>query len=361
MPAHAARTRSLLPHALAVLYGIALAYVSLEPFAPWLRPEPGTPFFLFAPWPAHWTRPDAIFNVIAYVPLGVFVAWASAAAWRHERLTTTLMLGAALSFALETAQMFLPLRDASTLDLIANVTGTGLGALLAAGLGHSRLPAWLTGWRDRWVLPGSLGDLGLALLVIWLVAHVNPGIALFGTTYELDLQLAGDPPVKDLAVTLVTGATSAFQLLGVGLFVALLVPQRRQVGIALLALIGLAIGVKVLGGAVLLKPAAWDHWLSPAVADGVAAGALLLLAAVWLPRAAQVALAAVALLSSVLAPLLIPDLLFARAPLSGFAWSYGQLLNFNGLTRAVLVAWPGAASMLLFALAGRPRWGAAES
>jgi hypothetical protein len=108
---------------------------------------------------------------------------------------------------------------------------------------------------------------------------------------------------------------------------------------------------------VLLKPAAWEHWLSPGLSTGVAAGALLLLAAIWLPRSAQAAVATVALLSSLLTTLLAPDLLFARPPLSLFAWSYGHLLHFNGLTHLVLLLWPVAASAYLFALAGRPDWG----
>jgi hypothetical protein len=33
------------------------------------------------------------------------------------------------------------------------------------------------------------------------------------------------------------------------------------------------------------------------------------------------------------------------------------LLNFNGLTRTVLMLWPIAASAYLFVLAGRPGWG----
>jgi hypothetical protein len=90
----------------------------------------------------------------------------------------------------------------------------------------------------------------------------------------------------------------------------------------------------------------------------VAAGTLLLPIALWLPRPAQVALAAIALLSSLLAAMLAPDLLHARAPVAMFDWSYGQLLNFNGLTHTVLVAWPFVATVYLFALAGRPGWGA---
>jgi len=50
-------------------------------------------------------------------------------------------------------------------------------------------------------------------------------------------------------------------------------------------------------------------------------------------------------------------IVFARAPLGLFSWSYGQLLNFNGLTHTVLLVWPAVASLFLFALAGRPGWG----
>jgi hypothetical protein len=73
-----------------------------------------------------------------------------------------------------------------------------------------------------------------------------------------------------------------------------------------------------------------------------------------------VAVASIALLSSVLAPLLTPEAMFANAPLSVFNWSYGHLLNFNGLTHTVLLGWPFAACALLFALAGRPGWGEPE-
>jgi hypothetical protein len=79
--------------------------------------------------------------------------------------------------------------------------------------------------------------------------------------------------------------------------------------------------------------------------------------AIWLPRPAQVTLAAVALLSSLLATVLLPDLVFARAPVGLFNGPYGHLRNFNGLTHTVLLVWPMVACAFLFALAGRPQWG----
>jgi hypothetical protein len=186
---------------------------------------------------------------------------------------------------------------------------------------------------------------------------VNPGIPLFASMFEAAPRLGPPGTAPDLAATLLQGAHSAFQLLGVGLFLALLLRERRHAAGAMLLLIGAALLVKGAAAAILLKPAAWQHWLSPGVSMGVAAGTLLLSMAIWLPRAAQVALAAIALLSSLLATLFVPDLVYAQAPLALFDWTYGQLLNFNGLTHAVLLAWPVVASLFLFALAGRPGWG----
>ncbi len=359
MPAH----RSLLPHFLAALYGLAIIYASLQPFSPWIAPAPGTPFFLFAPWPTYGTRFDVIANVVAYVPFGFFVALVPRRRHSPGRSFLAVGVGAALSFAIETLQMYVPSRDASVVDLISNTAGAAAGGAFAIAFARSATAKrTVASLRDRWFLPGRIGDLGLALLAIWLAVQVNPGIPLFATMFDATPApevLAGTEAIAsgDLVAALVEGAHSGFQLLGVGLFLALLVRDRRYVGGAILLLIGTALVVKGVAATVLLKPAVWSHWLSPGVSTGVAAGALLLLTAIWLPRPVQVAVATVALLSSLLATLLAPDLLFARAPLSQFSWSYGHLLNFNGLTHMVLLAWPLAASAYLFALAGHPQWG----
>jgi VanZ family protein len=362
MPPHP--PHSLLPHFLAALCGLAIFYTSLQPFAPWIAPAPGTPFFLFAPWPPRFTRFDVVANVIAYAPFGFLVALVPRRRPPLGRLSVAIAAGIALSFALETLQMFLPPRDASIIDFASNTAGAAAGGAFGVAFARSAAAKRIVAsFRDRWFLPGRVGDLGLALLAIWLAVQVNPGIPLFATMFDPSPQLGaatGTSAVRvggDLAAALVEGAHSAFQLLGVGLFLALLLRERRFVGGAVLLLIGTALFVKGVAAAILLKPAAWEHWLSPGVSTGVAAGALLLLAAIWLPRPVQIAVATVALLSSLFATLLAPDLLFARAPLALFAWSYGHLLNFNGLTHTVLLLWPVAASAYLFAMAGHPHWG----
>jgi VanZ family protein len=352
---NAMRQRTFLPHILAILYGLAIAYASLQPFAPWITPPPGTPFWPFAPWPPKWTRFDVIVNVLAYVPFGVFVALMPRRASPMLRTCVALAAAVTLSFSMETLQMFLPSRAASLVDLLANSSGALAGGLIGGLLVRAeRVRRLLSRAREYAFIEGRLGDVGIALLALWLTAQINPGIPLFAVNFE-----PGLPPAAaaDLAATMLEAAQSAFQLVGVGLFLTLLLRDRRHVGGAVLLLIGMAFMLKGLAAWLVLKPAVWETWLKPGVSIGIAAGALALLLAVFLPRPAQVAACAIALLSSLLLPLFASDVTSLPAPLTLFTWRYGHLLNFNGLTHTVLLVWPIAAAAWLFALAGKPAWG----
>lgn len=355
--------RTLLPHALALLYGAAIAYASLQPFAPWLTPTDGAPFWPFAPWPPRWTRFDALANILAYLPFGLFVALTPRRATPAARAARGLAVGMTLSFGLETLQMFLPSRDANLIDFLANTTGTLLGAFAAAIIVRSeRTRALLSAFRNRVFLPGMLGDIGIALLAVWLAAQINPGIPLFAVTFDADALPAGVAAGAiaahpDRAAVLIEAAQSALQLTGVGLFLVLLLRDRRHIGGAVLLLIGTALLVKGISAMLLLKPAVWEAWLKPGVSIGIATGLLILLCIVFLPRPVQLAACATALLASLLLPVLVADLPLTRASLTLFSWRYGHLLNFNGLTQSMLLAWPLAVAAWLFALAGRPRWG----
>jgi VanZ family protein len=355
-----ARTR--LPHILAVVYALAIVFASLQPFGDWIAPPDDAPFWLFSPGRVRAPRFDVIANLLAYLPLGAFVALMPrrAAPWR--RIALGALAGVAISFAMESLQAWTPPRDANVVDLVSNALGALAGASVAALV--ARRPgarATLSHWRRTLFLPGVLGDAGLVLLALWLAAQVNPAIPLFAIAYDPEPErvfaaLAAAEP--DPAAVVIEAAESAFQVLGVGLFLALLVRHRRHVGAAVLLLIGAALLLKGLAAILLLKPAAWDGWLRPGISTGVAIGAFALLAAIVLPRPAMIALCGVALLSSLHAPLVASDLLAASAPLTLFSWRYGHLLNFSGLTHTALLLWPVAAAAWLFALSGRPAWGA---
>ncbi len=338
---------SRLPGYLAGLYALLIVYASLEPFGSWMAPVPGTPFFLFAPWPPRFTRFDVAVNVLAYAPLGFCVAL-SGRRLAIARLAAATGAGLLLSFVMESMQMFVPTRDASTMDMVCNAAGAGIGGMAAIAFDRTPWRAGVSAWRRRVFVEGPGADLGLALLAIWLLAQLNPGIPLFAATFDPSLELT-----RDLPGTLLQAAESAFNVVGVGLFLALLLRHRRFVGGAVLMLIGMALILKGIAASVLIRQSVLETWIKPGVSLGVAVGALVLLLAVWLPRPARTTLCAIALLSSLVAPLLAPDMWQARAPLALFDWPYGQLLNFNGLTHAVLIVWPIFASIYVLSVAAK--------
>jgi len=354
---------------LATLYGLAIVYASLEPFEPWLPPPASTTFFLFSD-SVRWSRSDALLNVLAYVPFGLFVALMRRGLTARQRIVYTVIIGAAMSFAMESLQMYIPPRVASPFDLAANIAGAALGGVIATALARSAVTREsLYRARSRLFLPGHLGDVGLSLMLLWLVAQTNPGIPLFSVTFDNEATtpaaMMATPSLHepatttrhDRADTLVQAATTSFQVLGVGLFAALLMRERRRTGTVVATLILGALLLKSVAAAAMLKPAIWQTWLKPGTLIGVAVGAIALRVALMLPRPVQVAACAVALLSSLGAPVLAPETLAARAPIAIFDWHFGQLMNYNGLTRAALLVWPVLTAVWLFALAGRPAWG----
>ena len=343
--------RSALPHFLTALYGLLIIHASLQPFTGWTPPPEGTSFFLLAQsWPFRFSVSDVVINAVAYAPLGFAATWMGGRDATVSRAAFRAILGCTLlSLAMETTQMFLPARRSSVVDLAANVAGAWIGASIAASV--MARPHWrrhLRRWREDAFIGGRVGDFGLTLLVVWWVMHVNPAISLFATTFQPDVAVA-----PDQATVLLEAAQTALNFVGVLLFVALLLRQREYFGVVAVVFILASLALKMTAAALLLKPASWDQWLRPGPGIGIAAGALALLVAVWLPQRPRMIVCAVALLSSLIAAVLMPDLLLTQSSLAHFNWSYGHLLNFNGLTRSVLLAWPLLAAIQLLVLFGR--------
>ena len=225
--------------------------------------------------------------------------------------------------------------------------GAALGALVVSS---QRLLAWARTAREALVVHGESGDLQLVLLLVWLLAQVNPAIPLFGATFHPGQKAAFEP-----VVVVVELAQTAAALIGIGLFTDLTMRKRWLGGIALLMVIALAILMKTAAAQAVLTPLAWEEWLRPGHTLGLAFGAFALMVLFWLPRAAKSVLAGIALISSVMVTLLLPDFVAAKAPLSIFSWNYGHLLHLNGLTHTIVILWPFlATAVLLWRYALRP-------
>jgi VanZ family protein len=338
-----ATSHSGLPLWIAGVCIAVIVYVSLQPFSGWTEPAPGGRFFLFQ-WGQRWTVGDASFNVLAYIPFGFALVMAWPLRWSGMRaIVATLGSALVLSLAMETAQIWLPTRYASVLDTAANLAGTFVGSVFGALVIASRtLLNAARSWRETLVVHGDSGDLKLVLLLVWLLAQTNPAIPLFGATFHPGQKAAFEPVV--LVVELVQTASA---LIGIGLFTDLMMRKRWMGGIALVLVITLAIVMKTAAAQAVLTPVAWDEWLRPGHTLGLAVGAFALMVLFWLPRAAKSVIAGIALLSSVMVTLLLPDFVAAKAPLSIFSWTYGHLLHLNGLTHTIVILWPFLATAVL--------------
>ncbi|HEX5581337.1 MAG TPA: VanZ family protein [Gemmatimonadaceae bacterium] len=132
-----ARSGGGLAVALVVYLLAVVAVVTLAPFE-FAWPE------RLRIWAGEWTVLDVVANVLLFVPLGFVgaMAWArvaSGGAWR------ALVLGAAVSVAIESAQLFAPERYTSPWDVLTNAAGAWLGARALAAVRGRLDPATVVG------------------------------------------------------------------------------------------------------------------------------------------------------------------------------------------------------------------------
>jgi hypothetical protein len=228
-------------------------------------------------------------------------------------------------------------------DVLANSAGAAAGALIAL-----RASPWLldTGplrrLRALAFAPGAATDIGLVLIGLWLFAQLNPATLLFGTGDLRDLFAGaiGERHAAELFVSIEAAVTAA-NLAAVSLFASAVArPQAPLVRLAA-SLIVLALLVKMSAFAVLMRAEQVFAWLTPGAQTGLAVGAALTAAALWLPRSARLAFAAVLLMAATVLVNVAPPNPYFAATLK--VWEQGHFLNFNGLTRLVSAVWPFAA------------------
>ena len=343
---------STLARYLFAAYLLLVVYASLHPFSGWR--DRGLPTFAFLT--ASFNRPvpafDVFLNVLGYIPFGFLAVLAAYPRLRGGTALAFGVLGSILvSFVLESIQVYLPMRTASNLDLIANTAGGTLGAI--AGLGATRPfmdHGKLQGLRGQLFLPGGRVDLGLVLLGLWLFAQLSPETLLFGTGDLRDLFKTPSGRLYPAEVFLrVEAGVACANGLGAGLLAACLVAREQPTRGVVLLLIATALAAHAFAFGLLVNPQDALSWVTPGALYGVAGAIALLMIAVSLPRAIQLALIGLALLAATAIVNLAPPNPYNTATFS--LWQQGQYLNFNGLTRLVAVVWPFTAMFYLVLLA----------
>jgi VanZ family protein len=349
-PSHRASAARASPLAryLFCVYALLVVYASLHPFSGWHVQGP-TPFaFVTAPFPRSLARFDVVTNVLGYVPLG-FLAVLSVYPRMRGGKALALGIGCSLafSFVLESLQSYLPTRTSSNVDLLANAAGGTAGAVLALAAERMLLAeSGLKALRYRAFLAGRKVDFGLVLVGLWLLSQLSPETLLFGSG---DLRELFQPPPGKLypaeIFLRVEAAVAAANTVALGLFVSCLTAGR---GARLLfaLLLALALALRWIAFDVLLRDMLW---ITPGALTGVAAGFVVALGCVSLPRTVRLAVAGLALMGATAIVNLSPGNPYMTASLA--LWQRGAYFNFNGLTHIVAAAWPFAAMFYLVFLA----------
>ena len=351
-------------------YVLIVVDASLFPFRGW-RDLGLAPYdYLFADWPPHALPFDLLVNAIGYLPLG-FVATLAL----HPRvrgvaaILAATVLCAVLSIHLEALQTYLPSRVASKVDVLANVAGGLLGALLAARFAHALLNTGrLRVWRTRWF--ASDASRGLVLVLVWFAALVYPDAFVFGTggllkafdpaASDLLAAVAGiadqsDPLATAMRFQLAETAVATATLVGVGLLFLNLIraglawPMR----VVLVSLFGLAtVVVAALAHAFLFDEVNRWPMLTPGARTGIVFASAALFVATVLPARVRWMLALLALVVALVLVNIYPDNPYGNPV--GLAWTRGKLLNFYGLASGLNLVWPYLAIVYLLRHRGAP-------
>ncbi len=338
----------------ALAYTLVIVYASLQPFAGWRMPPDEVLRFLGAPWPRYVTPGDVLLNVAAYLPLGVMLfAGLRPQLPRAAAFAAATGLAVLLSLTLESAQMFLPTRIASNVDLLANGAGAAIGALTAWMLTlRAFADSPLATLRRRTLRADALGDCGLIVLALWISIQIHPAPLAFASGDWRELLHIGPlivytPP----AYLLAEGGVVALAVAAIGLFASLLVRPQRPVAPLIVITLLLAVSAKSLAALTLARSAQWLQWVTPGVAIGLAGGIALLAATLQLSNAARGAIAAACVVAGTLVVNLAPENPYQAVPAFLLGAQPTHLFNFANIMRVLSQLWPLLAISMLIALA----------
>jgi VanZ family protein len=341
-------TRSRYRGSLAV-WALLIAYASLYPFVPLRLPSMEAALGYFSR-PRYVTDFDVAVNVLAYAPLGTLACLYFRQADATARaILKAIACCAAFSFAMEFLQLFVVGRVSSMYDTLANAAGAMWGALVFANPFYSLVTRPLGERREELIVPGAWGDAGLALVMLWMIAQLNPALPFFGAG-----NIVGNGADPGDLVALQWAAVAA-SIWGFGLFVSSLLRGEHGTLRTTLALLSVALWLKFVAATFMLQPHFAEEWLSVGRVLGLVAGIAMLVPTRRIKRVWRIYLA----LMLVLAGALFSKIVGSYSPLDDFLrlfrWPYGQLASFATLTRFIHEAWPFMALVFLIALFLRVR------
>lgn len=336
-----AKPRSLLRRYLVAGYAALIIYASLTPFFGWQ--EQGLEFWavLTSPLGLTYSGFDALSNLLAYFPFGVLLALTFHTYFGRRRSVLLAALAAmALSFAMEYLQMYLPSRTSSNADILTNTIGALGGALLAMSIAHRAWFARMTQWRIGLFRQGTGVDFGLALVMLWMFAQINPSLPMLGNVFITEPAYRMLVAIPEEPFKVWESVAVALNLLMVGALLLTLLRIRQHVVVGLVFLLSVVALVKFIAAALLLKSWALLLWLNGEAILGIVVGALLIAGVAWLPMSRLIWATALGALSYVVLTNWVLDEGTSSAAMRLYQWHYGHLGNYNRLSQTVSLIFP---------------------
>lgn len=335
------KSRSLLRYYLVAGYAVFIIYASLSPFLGWQ--DQGLDFrdVLTSPLGLTYTAFDAVSNLLAYFPFGLLLALTFRTYFGNKSSVLLATLTAvSLSVAMEYLQMYLPMRTSSNADILTNSIGALGGALLAASIGHRVWFLRVTKWRIGLFRQGKGVDFGLALVMLWMFAQVNPSLPMLGNVFitEPAYRLLVALPEEPFNVW--ESAAVALNLLMVGALLLTLLRVRKHVVVGLILMLSTVALTKFIAAALLLKSWALLLWLNGEAILGIVAGVLLITGISWLRQSRLIWATALGALSYVVLANWVLDSGTPSSAMRLYQWHYGHLRNYNGLSHNVSLVFP---------------------
>jgi VanZ family protein len=335
------RSRALLRRYLTAGYALFIAYASLSPFSGWQ--EQGLEFsaVLSSPLGQTYSWFDAVTNFLAYLPFGLLLGVTLRARINSMwSVVITTVAGLMLSALMEYTQMYLPNRISSNVDLLMNGFGMLSGALLAVSIVPRAWFFYVLHWRFEYFQRGQGVDFGLALVLLWIFAQINPSMPILGNVFITEMARKPFVPPIVAPFSWLESATVALNLLMLGILLLTLLRSRRHAVAGLLLVLFVITLAKFIAAVVLLKSWALLLWLNGEAMFGIFAGVLLMALIGWLARPYLMRLGVfVAAIYLILANTIL-DGGSPSAAMSLYQWHYGHLLNYNGLSQTVMLVFP---------------------
>ena len=334
-----------------LVWGLLLAYASLYPLLP-LRLPSGDALGAFFTRPKYITGFDVALNVLAYVPLGTLAClhYLQSSSSRARAILKATALGAAFSFAMECVQLFIPTRIASIYDVLANAGGALAGALVFLDPWYSTVTKPLGRLREQVVVEGHWGDAGLVLLLLWLLAQLNPALPFFGAG-----NVVADDDNGGTGAAILQWSGVALSISGFGLFVSSLLRSGQGTLRVTLVMLSVALWLKFVAASFMLQPHFAEDWLSAGRVIGLVIGIGLLVPLRMLTAPVRIYFALMFVLAGALFSKIFGAYTALDEWLKLFRWPHGQLASFATLTQFLHEAWPFLALVFLIGLFFRAR------